>query len=367
MSHANKEKEDFFEEGKKYKKKQKRLSIKNTNVTTQLNELETVFIISVLESLIEMLKVLSQSNDKPLVYKETTYITLEDRLGKFYQEPPLIDQETNAPVDLDSKDAKFRKIQKELAYLKGMITKTIEHLTLKGNYTALEDFVVFEIFKQMEEDELLLQEKKIQQTLVNIKADIVRQKELFDEKTLDLDQQLATMKDEVFRVLLTSNIEARYIDKWETARADQHFYQCARMENKLKETLAKVKLETDNETQAHKNIVNFLNQEIKRLGCECEAWLLKLKQESDKADVEIKHAKEVLEGLRKTKQETTDLFEFRQGQLLEREQEKERLRREEEMQVLRTAMARRIQGWWRAILLRRRLRALRRKAKPKGK
>ncbi|XP_039296802.1 dynein regulatory complex protein 9 isoform X4 [Nilaparvata lugens] len=182
-----------------------------------------------------------------------------------------------------------------------------------------------------------------------------------------MDVEASTLKDDLENASFQQEVEIKYTEKWEAARAEQNLTIASIEEARLTKMLRVLQYRIDFEERVHTEITMYLEQTtlVKKFEEDLKAWMQKYDEQMNLYDRELLDIKEK-RGIQLEKLNSlTKKFHDHARKIKEYKHEKEERIRESALKEHLNKTTTKIQAWWRGVMVRRHLGPYKKKGKVK--
>ncbi|XP_039296799.1 dynein regulatory complex protein 9 isoform X1 [Nilaparvata lugens] len=180
-----------------------------------------------------------------------------------------------------------------------------------------------------------------------------------------MDVEASTLKDDLENASFQQEVEIKYTEKWEAARAEQNLTIASIEEARLTKMLRVLQYRIDFEERVHTEITMYLEQTTLKFEEDLKAWMQKYDEQMNLYDRELLDIKEK-RGIQLEKLNSlTKKFHDHARKIKEYKHEKEERIRESALKEHLNKTTTKIQAWWRGVMVRRHLGPYKKKGKVK--
>nr|XP_026496858.1 dynein regulatory complex protein 9-like [Vanessa tameamea] len=256
---------------------------------------------------------------------------------------------------IDSNEYKLNKLDNDRKLIINAVTSTYIDLIQTKTFRTLQNTVNtivnldnhrIELFNDEAKNKILRRElnKQIRQQHNHIKSVIY-----------DSDATIDALRSEVEDANLNAEIRSRYVDRWQTARTEQHNQTIFDKEALPTAVIEYYKHRADSEQRVHSEVELLVTISINETLEKVDDWMNKYDKDMEKIDLKIQIQKNDYQNMLDKRINLEEKIEKHKTMIKEwidfkAEREKVRLYRE-----MMTKSAIIVQAWWRGLLVRRQL------------
>ncbi|XP_046392745.1 dynein regulatory complex protein 9-like [Ischnura elegans] len=326
----------------------------------KLTEQQTIFVIAVLDDTINQLSILRHHFPGCARVSNLEYTPLRKRLG-------IDERERIFEKSPDVSNHQSTMLGNECAYLEVVFRKTMKELMTSGSFTTVSESL--EVEAQLQEDLVCLGDelesnlKEVERLMNSIVYALQEQKK---GQKLKFEAILA-IKNQVHDLLMMERLCASVMAKWEHARQDLNKKFLGSIEGDAQRRSDFLQKSLTTEMYTHAQYSTALEKMIADLENDITTWTKKREVELDEKEQQILNLKIERSRNQRHLEELKEEYESRQGEIDDFLAYKKAKQERIELEILQAKMATRIQAWWKGILLRKKLRAKKKKGKKGGK
>ncbi|XP_063982056.1 dynein regulatory complex protein 9-like [Diachasmimorpha longicaudata] len=247
------------------------------------------------------------------------------------------------------------KLECDSSYVRQLLNDVKNEMQEKGTYTALISLINRTAEKEVEENNIILNDIAAQKTVEDLKKELLQETMENEQEISGLCKQLNKLKEEKQEIELKIDRETGYTSAWETAQCEENMKRCNITLEYLRTSLEDILILKKNECRVAREIDAFLKQNIAFNVKASDNWDNRYHREMQMYTDRNNQLRETIESRRSTLQELETKFRERQEFIDRYLAEKEAARVLRELEEHKKQSAIWIQAWWRGVMVRRKL------------
>lgn len=259
------------------------------------------------------------------------------------------------------------KMQTDRQFLQDVLSEAMEELNLEKTFMSLVHSVTSERDKKAELQNTILKEEEGRKRIRSLQRQIQNVKVELEEEIQQRNEMIAHLKDQLQEMKAKTSMEGKYVQKDAEVAISQVQKRCMLSEKQLRDEIELIKKKIDEEIRVNQEIEQYLKTHQAELEEKVDYWMEKYDTDVD----EKTHQLDVLKGSKADDlaklHELTKLYADYEQVVVKDRIEKEKIRRlqEQELEELKSTV--KLQSWWRGIMVRKQLGPYSKKKKKKGK
>jgi len=259
------------------------------------------------------------------------------------------------------------KMQSDRQFLQDVLSEAMDEINLEKTFMSLIQSVTAERDKKAELQNTILKEEEGRKRIRSLQRQIQNVKVELEEEIQQRNEMIAHLKDQLQEMKAKTSMEGKYVQKDAEVAVSQVQKRCALNEKQLKDEIELIKKKIDEEIRVNQEIEQYLKAHQTELEEKVDYWMEKYDKDVDQKT----HQLEVLKASKANDlarlQELTKLYAEYEQVVVEDRIEKEKIRRLQEQELEELKATVRLQSWWRGIMVRRQIGPYSKKKKKKGK
>ncbi|XP_041969373.1 dynein regulatory complex protein 9 [Aricia agestis] len=257
--------------------------------------------------------------------------------------------------NLDYSTYKIKKLEADRKYFTDTIMACYLHLNLKQDFTVLLEEI--QKYIQLNQDRIDLFDENAKNKLLrrDLYRQIRHQRNHIKTFAYDTNNVIENLKRKVQDYSLMTEIQLRYVEKWQQARIEQNDRTIELAESDPAGVIEYYKQRYEQDQRVHAEIELLMNILINETSQKVEEWMNKYDKDIEDVDLKIQYKKNDYQNIHEKRiglEQTLENRKFLTKEWIEFKKERER-HREYVEKMNQSAVI--VQAWWRGLLVRQQL------------